>query len=110
MSAISNPHGARRLDPVVSRSFMSFTFDGQSVTGFAGEPVAVALLAAGVRVFRTMPESGEPRGGFCFVGRCADCLMTIDGQPGVRSCITPLREGMTVQTQRGHGDPAEPAR
>jgi sarcosine oxidase subunit alpha len=67
--------------------------------------VAVALLAAGVRVFRTMPDSGEQRGGFCFAGRCADCLMVIDERNGVRACTTPVREGMAVRTQQGHGEP-----
>lgn len=80
-----------------------FRFDGREIEGLEGEPVAVALLAAGVRVFRSMPESGEPRGGFCFTGRCADCLMVIDGVSGVRACMTLLRDGMTVETQYGLG-------
>jgi aerobic-type carbon monoxide dehydrogenase small subunit (CoxS/CutS family) len=79
-------------------------FDGKPIPGFEGEPVVVALLAAGVRVFRTMPGTGERRGGFCFVGRCADCLMIIDGQSGVRACITPVREGLDVRAQIGVGE------
>ncbi len=82
---------------------MQFRFDGEVVEGVEGEPVAVALLAAGVREFRTMPESGEPRGGFCFTGRCADCLMVVDGVSGVRACLAPVREGMSVETQHGLG-------
>jgi hypothetical protein len=99
-------HGARRLERTGndSRQRVQFTFDGTPMQGFVGEPVAVALLAAAVRVFRTMPESGERRGGYCFMGRCADCLMVIDGQSGVRACITPVREGMEVSTQIGVGE------
>lgn len=82
---------------------VTFRFNGEMVEGIQGEPVAVALLAANVRVFRTMSETGEPRGGFCFTGRCADCLMVIDGVSGVRACLTPVRAGMTVETQHGHG-------
>ncbi len=68
-----------------------------------GEPVAVALLAAGVRIFRTMPHTGEARGCYCMVGRCTDCLMVVDGQPNVRTCVTLAEPGMRVQTQHGLG-------
>jgi hypothetical protein len=106
LNAMSTPQStASRLDPVSEGERATFTFDGSSLHGRTGEPVAVALLAAGVRVFRTMPESGEPRGGFCFSGRCADCLMIVDGVSGVRACMTPLREGIVVETQHGHGRP-----
>ena len=80
-----------------------FTLDGRPMVGRDGEPFAAALLAAGVRVFRTMPRSGEARGGYCFVGRCTDCLMTIDGVTNVRACLEPVREGARVMTQQGVG-------
>ena len=104
----SNQHVARRLPALQSsesrqRKLVSFTFDDQLLQGYEGEPVAVALLGAGVRVFRAMPEAGEQRGGFCFAGRCADCLVVVNGQNGVRACVTPLAEGMRVQTQHGLG-------
>ena len=91
------------LPPVPS---VTFTFDGRPIAARAGEPIAAALLAAGVRVFRTMPRSGEPRGGYRMVGRCADCLIVVDGQPNVRACVTPVREGMRVATQHGLGETA----
>jgi uncharacterized metal-binding protein len=84
-------------------STVVFTLDGRPIEAHAGEPVAVALLAAGVRTLRTMPRTGEPRGGFCFVGRCADCLMVVDGVPGVMTCLTPVRAEMRVETQFGLG-------
>ncbi|MGH2531999.1 MAG: (2Fe-2S)-binding protein [Thermomicrobiales bacterium] len=77
--------------------------DGRPITARAGEPIVAALLAAGVRFFRTAPGSGEPRGGYCMVGRCADCLMTVDGALNIRACIMPVRQGMRVKTQRGLG-------
>ncbi len=98
-------HVARRLEPVPPGELVTFEFDGSPMEGRAGEPVAVALLAAGVRVFRSMPWTGEPRGGFCFTGRCADCLMIVDGVSGIRTCTTALKEGMIVETQHGHGRP-----
>jgi predicted molibdopterin-dependent oxidoreductase YjgC len=77
--------------------------DGRERRGLAGEPLAALLLAHGVGVMRSMPESGAPRGLFCGVGRCSDCLMTVDGEPNVRVCVTPVVDGMRVQTQRGLG-------
>ncbi|HIV68925.1 MAG TPA: (2Fe-2S)-binding protein [Candidatus Butyricicoccus stercorigallinarum] len=41
------------------------------------------------------------RGVFCAIGRCTDCVMVVNGKPNVRTCVTPLEEGMTVQTQYG---------
>jgi predicted molibdopterin-dependent oxidoreductase YjgC len=91
------------LGPMPERPIVNIEFDGRAIPALDGEPVAAALLAAGVRVFRTMPGSGEPRGGFCMVGRCTDCLMTIDGALSVRACVTPVRDGMRVVTQQGLG-------
>ena len=48
-------------------------------------------------------DRGYPRGIFCGIGRCTDCVMTVDGQPNVRTCVTPVRAGMKVETQQGLG-------
>lgn len=83
-----------------------FAFDGRKVEGRPGEPIAAALIAAGVRMFRTMPRFGDARGGYCMVGRCSDCLVMVDGVPGVRACATPVVGGLEVQTQQGIGEGA----
>jgi predicted molibdopterin-dependent oxidoreductase YjgC len=83
---------------------VSFIFDGSAMTGFEGEPVAAALRAAGVLIHRYTKKRHEPRGIFCAIGRCTDCVMIINGQPNVRACVTPLEEGMTVKTQHGAGE------
>lgn len=82
---------------------MTIYCDGRPIQAVEGEPVAAALLAAGVYAMRTTVKRGEPRGVFCAIGRCTDCVMTVDGIPNVRTCITPVREGMKVATQRGVG-------
>jgi hypothetical protein len=108
-------HGARRLSdhPLLGRQpaaeEVGVTLDGNPLIGRAGEPILVALLAAGVRVCRTMPHAGEARGGYCLVGRCADCLMQVDGEANVRTCVTPIHDGMRIVTQRGLGEWAMPA-
>lgn len=82
---------------------VEFTFDGQKMEGFAGEPIAMALHSNGVRVYRETPEMKRPRGFFCAIGKCSSCFMVVDDVPNVRTCITPLKAGMRVETQRGKG-------
>jgi predicted molibdopterin-dependent oxidoreductase YjgC len=74
--------------------------DGAAVPAFEGESVAAALLAAGRRGLRVSPRLGEPRGMYCGIGLCFECVLVIDGQPGVRACQTPVRDGMLVGTGR----------
>lgn len=83
---------------------ISFTFDGKEVNGYEGEHIAAALKAAGLMVHRYTQKEHKPRGIFCAIGRCTDCVMIVDGIPNVRTCITPLREGMEVKTQYGVSD------
>ena len=80
---------------------VKFTFDGQEMEGFEGEPIATALRAAGVMIHRYTQKRHEPRGIFCAIGRCTDCVMVVDGRPNIRTCMTPLKEGMRVETQYG---------
>lgn len=80
---------------------VSFTFDGRMIEGYEGEPIAAALKAAGVMVHRYTARQHKPRGIFCAIGRCTDCVMVVDGKPNIRTCVTPLKEGMVVQTQYG---------
>ncbi len=82
-------------------NLVTFTYDGKEMKGYEGEPIAAALLAAGVRIHRYTLRQDKPRGFFCAIGRCTDCVMVVDGKINTRTCITPLREGMVVQTQHG---------
>lgn len=82
---------------------VTFTLDGRELTGLEGEPIAAALLANGVETFRYTNKEHAPRSLFCGIGQCMDCAMTVDGVPNVRTCITPLKAGMKVETQHGYG-------
>lgn len=83
----------------------SFTIrlDGQPVPVAPGQTVAAALWAAGVRSWRTTARTGAPRGLFCGIGTCFDCLVTIDGTPNQRACLVPARPDQAVSTQLGTG-------
>ena len=80
---------------------VTFTFDGKELQGFEGEPIAAALKANVVMVHRYTKKQHKPRGIFCAIGRCTDCVMVVDNVPNVRTCITPLKEGMDIKTQYG---------
>lgn len=94
----------RRFDGAVARGReVEILVDGRPFRAFEGETVAAALLAAGRRALRTTSRRGEPRGVYCGIGVCFDCVMTIDGRPNVRTCQTPVRAGLRVEAQRGEG-------
>jgi hypothetical protein len=78
-------------------------FDGRPVPAAPGQTVAAALWAAGIRSWRTTRTAGAPRGLFCGIGTCFDCLITVDGNPNQRACLIPARPDMTVSTQLGTG-------
>ncbi len=86
---------------------VKFTLDGRELEGYEGEPIAEALRAAGVKIHRYTTKKHEPRGIFCAIGRCTDCVMIVDGKPNVRTCITPLTEEMEIRTQHGVGQEAD---
>ena len=83
---------------------VKFTYNGIELEGYEGEPIAATLKAAGVMVHRYTKKEHKPRGIFCAIGRCTDCVMVVDGVANVRTCITPLVAGMDVRTQYGVSD------
>ena len=89
------------LGDLEDKKNVTLYYNGEPIEALEGEPIASALMNAGIRVFRTTAKRHEPRGIFCAIGRCTDCVMIVDGKPNVRTCITPLAAGMHVQTQYG---------
>lgn len=85
-----------RLSDVERGRGVRFTFDGDVVVACEGETIAAALLASGRRIIRRTPRSGAPRGLFCSMGVCFDCVVTINGGSGVRACVVPVTEGLIV--------------
>ncbi|HSN93683.1 MAG TPA: (2Fe-2S)-binding protein, partial [Anaerolineaceae bacterium] len=77
--------------------------DGRPIKAFEGEPLAAAMIAAGIQMFRYTAKTHQARGIFCAIGRCTDCMMIVDGIPNTRTCVTPVKGGMIVQTQDGLG-------
>ena len=80
---------------------LAFTVDGRRVEARQGDTVAVAMLAAGIQSCRVTPVSASPRGPYCLMGICFECLVTIDGVGNCQGCLIPVREGMCVERQIG---------
>ncbi len=73
--------------------------DGESQPCYTGDTLAVALYRAGRRAWR-QTQAGDWRGLLCGMGTCYDCLLVVDGVPGLRACQVQVREGMRVETNR----------
>lgn len=73
--------------------------DGQTVTAYPGETIAAVLIATGHRLIRHTSITGEPRGLNCGMGICFECLVTVNGRPNLRACITPAHPGDSVERQ-----------
>ena len=74
-----------------------FTFDGREIQALEGETIAAALGAEQVTAVR-LARSGAPRGPFCGMGVCFDCLVTVNGRPSQRACLTKVEAGMDVRS------------
>jgi predicted molibdopterin-dependent oxidoreductase YjgC len=75
----------------------TFVFDDHEVAIQKGDTIGVCLMRAGLLTIRHS-KSGEPRGMYCAIGVCNECLVTVDGAHNVRACVTVARPGAVVQT------------
>ncbi len=79
---------------------VTILFEGRKIEAYAGETVAAALLASGVKMLLRSMKYQRPRGRYCLSGTCNTCLMRVDGNPNVRTCQTLVRHGMEVERQK----------
>ncbi|MDQ8702374.1 2Fe-2S iron-sulfur cluster-binding protein [Streptomyces sp. LHD-70] len=87
---------------------LRITVDGEAVDGIAGQTIAGVLLAADRLAWRR-GRSGAPRGVFCGIGVCFDCLVTVGEERDVRACRRRARDGDMVTTQTREPQPREPS-
>ena len=78
---------------------ITFDFNGKPVTGYAGETIAAAMYAGGLRIFSRSFKYHRPRSLFCLAGHCSNCLMRVNGIPNVRICTAPVQAGLKVESQ-----------
>lgn len=86
---------------------VTISIDGMPFEVPAGETVAAAVLASGIRHTRTTAVSESPRAPFCLMGVCYECLMIIDGKPNQRACREYVSDGMKIECQHATGQPGQ---
>lgn len=86
-----------RIDATSCGDVVTLHVDGQLIEAYAGETLAAALFASGVRTLRMSPRNAEPRGMFCLIGSCQECLVEVDGRPRL-ACQVSVGDGMRVVT------------
>ena len=82
-------------------ALLNVTIDGRRHAAREGDSVAATLFAAGLPSCRTTPVTGVPRGPYCMMGVCFDCLVVIDGRPNQQGCMVLVRDGMVIERQQG---------
>lgn len=73
------------------------SFQGKVIPIRPGQSIGAALMDADIRSWRTTRKNGRPRGLFCGIGICFDCLVTVDGQANQRACVVPAEDGMCLE-------------
>ena len=81
------------------RNKVCISFEGEEFYVDMDQSVASALLAEGHHVFRSSVINNQPRGAFCMMGVCFDCLLEINGRPNQQACMVPVRENMVIKRQ-----------
>ncbi|GAA1134542.1 hypothetical protein GCM10009630_36270 [Kribbella jejuensis] len=105
MSAYQRPRAGDPAD-VEQPPTVPVTVDGQPITAQAGQTVAAVLLANGRDTWRTTRVNGRPRGTFCGIGACYDCLVTVNGLPDTRACQRTVEPDDVITSQQGAVLPA----
>lgn len=87
------------LGPLTENEKVTFYYNGMAIEALKGDTVAGALTSLGIRTFRYSRKRHDPRGLFCGIGHCQDCVMTVNGVPGVKTCQTLIEDGMIVESE-----------
>ena len=85
------------------RPRIRLSIDGRSCEALAGDTVLTALLTNGRRL-RSSEFGNGPRAGFCLMGACQDCWVTLEDGARLRACTTFVAEGMRIVTQNAVND------
>ena len=104
ITAIDRMQKDQRIHSGISRGErVEIKIDGRTVSAYAGETIGAVLTAAGIRCVRHAPHHKDPRGLYCNMGVCHGCLVTVNGQPNVRACVTPVASGQQIVLHDGLG-------
>jgi len=85
---------------ILDKKKIEFRFDGNLLYGFDGMVISSALFLNKIKIFGHHVKDNSPQGLFCANGQCSQCNVIADGVP-VKACMTPLTEGMTIESCNG---------
>ena len=85
---------------IPKRKKIKFSFDGKELNGFEGMVISSALFLNKIKIFGHHEKDGSPQGIFCANGQCSQCNVIVNGIP-VKGCMTPLKEGMIIESCNG---------
>jgi hypothetical protein len=97
-SGVTRPPHAGHVVRARPEPGFEISVDGRPATAVPGQTLGAVLYANGVRSWRTTRIGGRPRGLFCGIGVCFDCLVTVNGEASLRACQTEALPGDEVTT------------
>lgn len=83
--------------PSASPHTVTVSFDGNLIPAIPGQSIGAALVCNGIAAWRNTRKDQRPRGLFCGIGVCFDCLLTVDGEANQRACLVEVQEGMKIE-------------
>jgi predicted molibdopterin-dependent oxidoreductase YjgC len=86
-----------RIGKIKRNEQIKITVNGSEITAYKGETLLAALMAAGFKQTKKSPLKKQPRGALCGMGVCFECIVTVNGEPNIRSCMTEVENNMTVE-------------
>lgn len=86
-----------RIGTIKRKEKVTLSVNGQEISAYKGETLLAALIAAGYKKLKKSPLNEEPRGALCGMGVCFECIVTVDGVPNIRSCMTEVENNMEIE-------------
>jgi sarcosine oxidase subunit alpha len=86
-----------RIGSIKRKNKVTLSVNGKEIHAYKGETLLAALIAAGYKSLKQSPLRDEPRGALCGMGVCFECIVTVNGQPNIRSCMTEVEDNMKVE-------------
>jgi sarcosine oxidase subunit alpha len=86
-----------RIGTIKRKEKVKLSVNGQEISAYKGETLLAALIAAGYKKLKKSPLNEEPRGALCGMGVCFECIVTVNGVPNIRSCMTEVENNMEIE-------------
>lgn len=86
-----------RIGSIKRKDKVMISVNGKKIAAYKGETILAALLAAGYKTLKRSPIAHDPRGALCGMGVCFECIVTVNGIPNTRSCMTEVENDMEIE-------------